>query len=96
MKQTEKTLVPETSLLVEALQAVLQVEDKCFSSFSLIYGSEIPEGGGKTGGEIMYSKTGLPEIFEDLKNEIKSQIGETIELDLQGLLKDPEKKEEVC
>jgi hypothetical protein len=24
MKQTEKTLVPETSLLVEALQAVLQ------------------------------------------------------------------------
>jgi len=83
-KQTHTHTIPETPPFVEALQAVLQAEDKTLSGFSAIYGEETPQDGGQTGGEIMYSKTGLPEIFEDLKNEIKSQIGETIELDLQG------------
>ena len=95
MKQTDKTLRPETSLFVEALQAVLQAEDKTLSGFSLIYGDTIPKDGGETPGEEMYYKSGLPALFEEVKDSLKTWIGTTFELGISGLLEEPKKEEGV-
>lgn len=99
-KQTHTHTIPETSPFVEALQAVLQAEDKTLSGFSAIYGEETPQDGGKTGGESMFSQTGLSSLFEELKSALKTQIGEVVELSLQGLLSSDMKpqgeKEGVC
>ena len=94
MEQKQTQTIPETSPFVEALQSILQAEDKVLDGFSAIYGEEIPQDGGKTGGESMYSQTGLSSLFEELKSALKTQIGDIVELSLRGLL--TEKKEEVC
>lgn len=97
MEQKQTRFTQETVPFVEALQAVLQAEDKTLSGFSAIYGEETPKDGGQTGGEIMYSKSGLSDLFGELINALKAQIGEVVELDLRGLLSAPqEKKEGVC
>ena len=88
MNTENKTLSPETSPFVEALQAILQAEDKTLSGFSLIYGDTIPKDGGKTGGEEMYLKSGLSSLFEEIETALKTQIGEVVELSLRGLLSD--------
>lgn len=96
MEQKQTRFTQETVPFVEALQAVLQAEDKTLSGFSAIYG-ETQEEGEMTGGEKMYSKSGLSDLFGELINALKAQIGEVVELDLRGLLSTPqEKKEGVC
>ena len=86
----------ETAPFVEALQAILQAEEKTLSGFSAIYGEEITREG-DSGGLSMFKKSYISPIFEDLKNALKTQIGEVVELSLLGLLKDPQRgKEEVC
>lgn len=94
------TTPPETLLFIEALQAVLQAEDKTFSAFCQIYGDQIPEDGGKTGGEDMFHRSGLSSLFEELRDSLKNWIGQTEELSLQGLLSTLEdksgEKEERC
>ena len=88
MNTENKTLSQETSPFVEALQAILQAEDKTLSGFSAIYGDTIPKDGGKTGGEEMYLKSGLSSLFEEIETALKTQIGEVVELSLRGLLSD--------
>ena len=89
MKQTENpTLTPETAPFVEALQAILQAEDKTLSGFSAIYGEETPKDGGKTPGEEMFTQSGLSSLFEEIETALKTQIGEVVELSLRGLLSD--------
>ena len=45
----------------------------------------------------MYYKSGLSDLFGELINALKKQIGEVVELDLRGLLSTPqEEKEGVC
>lgn len=88
MKTNLKQLRPEISGFIESLQSVLQAEDKCLSTFSLIYGEEIPKDGGKTGGESMMEGSGLSSLFEDLKSTLKEWIGQSVELDIIGLLDD--------
>ncbi len=96
MEQKQTRFTQETAPFVEALQAVLQAEDKTLSGFSAIYGDTQVEGE-MTGGEEMYSKSGLSDLFGELINALKAQIGEVVELDLRGLLSSPlEKKEGVC
>ena len=95
MENKEQNLRPETSLFVEALRAVLQAEDKTLSGFSLIYGDTIPDDGGKTPGEEMYYKSGLPALFEEVKDSLKTWIGTTFELGISGLLEEPKKEEGV-
>lgn len=96
MTQKQTNLRPETSLFVEALQAVLQAEEKTLSGFSLIYGDKVPQEGGKTPGEEMYNKSGLPALFEEVKDSLKTWIGNTFELGISGLLEDPKQEEGVC
>lgn len=93
MENKEQNLRPETSLFVEALQAVLQAEDKTLSGFSLIYGDTIPKDGKQTPGEEMYYKSGLPALFEEVKDSLKNWIGTTFELGISGLLDGPKKEE---
>lgn len=96
MEQKQTRFTQETVPFVEALQAVLQAEDKTLSGFSAIYGDTQVEGE-MTRGEEMYSKSGLSDLFGELINALKAQIGEVVELDLRGLLSSPlEKKEGVC
>ena len=96
MEQKQTRFTQETAPFVEALQAVLQAEDKTLSGFSAIYGDTQVDGE-MTGGEEMYSKSGLSDLFGELINALKAQIGEVVELDLRGLLCTPqEKKEGVC
>ena len=90
----QKQTIPETLPFVEALQSILQAEDKVLDGFSAIYGEKIPQDGGKTGGEEIFSQTGLSSLFEELKSVLKTQIGDVVELSLRGLL--TEKKEAVC
>ncbi len=100
MEQKQTHTIPETAPFVEALQAILQAEDKTLSGLSAIYGDETPKEGGKTEGERMLSQTGLSSLFEELKSALKTQIGEVVELSLQGLLssdmKPQGKREGVC
>ena len=90
MEKAKTNFIPETAPFVEALQAVLLAEDKTLSGFTSIYG-DTPQDGVKTGGEEMYNRSGLSSLFEELKSALKTQIGEVVELSLQGLLQDPVK-----
>ena len=79
----------ETAPFVEALQAVLHAEDKILSGFSGIYGEDIPETGGKTGGEDMFHRSGLYDLITEVKDTLKTWIGTTFELGMSGLLESP-------
>ena len=87
--ETNFKTYPETAPFVEALQAVLQAEDKTLSGFSGIYGEDIPKDGGKTGGEDQFIKSGLSDLFEEIKNSLRIWIGTTFELGMSGLLESP-------
>lgn len=82
---------------MNSLQAVLQAEDFALTAFSEIYGDQIPQDGGNTGGEDMYHSSGMYSLFEELKDTLHTWIGQTTELGLRGLLDKPKKEEEsVC
>lgn len=86
---TKFTTYPETAPFVEALRLTLQAESKILDGFSGIYGDVIPPSGGKTGGEDMFQKSGLSDLFEDAKETLKTWIGTTFELGMTGLLEAP-------
>ena len=94
MKKVTITLRPETSLLLEALQLILKAEDRVFDSASLIYGdtfnNDSKDGGTITGGEYHLEHTGLKSKFEDLKQSIKLEMGDTLEQDMLNLLGRPD------
>ena len=70
---------PETSLLVEALQAIIEAEGKSLTAFMERYGYGFEEGGG----DYMYQVSGVSEIFQEAKRAIKERIGDSVEEDLE-------------
>jgi hypothetical protein len=80
---------PETAPFVEALQAVLLAEAKTLTGFSDIYGDTFSKDGGKTGGEDMFHRSGLSDLFAEAKETLKTWIGTTFELGMSGLLEAP-------
>lgn len=71
---TIKTLSPETSLFVESLSNLMQLEENLLSAFSEIYGEQQ--------GETMYHESPLPGICDTMKNEISKCLGDSIFLSL--------------
>lgn len=87
--ETKFKTYQETAPFVEALQAVLLAEANTLEGFYGIYGEEIPKDGGKSGGEDQFNKSGLSDLFEELKNSLRIWIGTTFELGMSGLLESP-------
>lgn len=89
MATQKLTLLPETALYAEALQLILHAEEKCLESASITYG-DTPNGGEnyRTGGEEHLITSGLDKLFEDLKDGIKKQIGDSLELYFSDLLEE--------
>lgn len=85
MERTQ-TLKPETSLFVEALQAILQAEDKVYSGLTSTYGE-------KKGEELWY-KEEVYTLLESAKREVKLLIGDSVEFALVGGLEDSKTKGE--
>ena len=84
-------LKPETSLFVEALQNLLQVEESIYSGLTETYGEEK--------GEEMWYKEEVYSHLQSAKREIKLLIGDSLELALSGVLDKTEetaKTEGVC
>ena len=89
--ETKVQLKPETSLFVEALQALLQTEDKIYSGLTATYGEEQ--------GEKMWYKEEVYTLLEDAKREVKILLGDSLELSFSGALDKVEEtaeKEGVC
>ena len=88
--ETKVQLKPETSLFVDALQALLQTEDKVFSGYTSTYGEEQ--------GEKMWYESKAYSLLQDSKREIKLLIGDSLELGLVGALDEvnPQETEGVC
>ena len=88
--ETKVQLKPETTLFVEALQAVLHAEDRILSGLTETYGEEQ--------GEKMWYKEEVYTLLEEAKREVKILIGDSLELDLAGALDKTEtaKTEGVC
>lgn len=88
--ETKVQLKPETSLFVEAFQALLQTEDKIFSGLTETYGEEQ--------GEKMWYESKAYSLLQDSKREIKLLIGDSLELGLVGALDGvkPQETEGVC
>ena len=86
--ETKVQLKPETSLFVEALQAILQTEDKIYSGLTETYGEE--------GGEKMWYKSPVYSHLESAKQDIKILIGDSLELALTGALDKPEETPETA
>ena len=87
--QRNKDLFPEAAPFVEALQAVLLAEAKTLTGFSDIYGDTPSKDGGNTGGEDMFHRSGLSDLFAEAKETLKYWIGNTFELGMSGLLEAP-------
>ena len=81
--QNTKTITPETSYFIGALETILNAESKVIDGYSELYG----DGCGNGEGMDQYSKSPLWQRFEDLKTAIKLQIGFSIELNL-GYIKE--------
>lgn len=69
-----KTLSPETSLFVESLSKLTELEENLLSAFSEIYGEQQ--------GEDMYHQSPIPGICDTLKDEISKMLGHSIVLSL--------------
>jgi len=80
-------LSPETALLVEALQAIHQAEDKIYSALDLVYGET---------SDSVYDKVGLLNAFQEVYKKVQGLIGLFVDLDLGDILTDPTKEEGVC
>lgn len=87
--ETNFKTYPETAPFVEALQALLLAEAKTLTGFSDIYGDTFSKDGGKTGGEDMFHRSGLSDLFTEAKETLKTWIGTTFELGMTGLLEAP-------
>lgn len=88
--ETKVQLKPETSLFVEALQALLQTEDKIYSGLTETYGEEQ--------GEKMWYQSPVYTFLESAKKEVKILLGDSLELGLVGALDGvkPKETEGVC
>ncbi len=76
MEQNIKTLNPETSSFVEALEAVVKAEEKVLSTFLGYYGD------GKNGGEFVFEDTEISSHFEEIRKTLRDFISHQIEEDL--------------
>ena len=89
--ETKVQLKPETTYFVEALQALLQTEDKIYSGLTDTYGEEQ--------GEKMWDKSPVYTFLESAKREVKILLGDSLELSFSGALDKVEEtaeKEGVC
>lgn len=69
-----KTLSPETSLFVESLSNLIQLEGNLLSAFWEIYGDQE--------GDRMYHQSELFGICESLKDNISKWLGHSVSLSL--------------
>lgn len=73
---------PETTSFVEALEAVLQAEDKTRSAYFKTYGE-----GYETGkGGYMFNQTGTEAHFKELREELRDQISLSLEWEIREKL----------
>ena len=81
MNTYSNNLSPETSLLVEALQAMIEAEDKALTAYMERYGY----GFNKGEGDYMFQLSGVCGIFVEAKRALKERIGDSVEEDLDRL-----------
>lgn len=88
--ETKVQLKPETTYFVEALQALLQTEDKIYSGLTETYGEDQ--------GEKMWYQSPVYASLESAKKEVKILLGDSLELGLAGALDGvkPKETEGVC
>lgn len=74
---------------METLQAVIQAEDTTLKAFMREYG----EGFGDNEGFSFFQSSGVFKIFHDMREKLKTMIGNSLEVDLEDSLV-PKKEEE--
>lgn len=89
MEKNIKNINSETSSFVEALEAVVETQEKVLHSFMDVYGE-----GEETGkGRYMFEQTGLLEKFEEIRKELRDLISYSIESEIYDRI-DPDGKED--
>lgn len=73
-----KNITKHTASFIEALEEILKAEDSILIGFNSLYG----EGTGAGSGEDFYKRSGLSELLEEIKDAVKAQIGESMEIAL--------------
>ena len=83
------TIGKETSVYMETLQAVIQAEDTTLKAFMKEYG----DGFGEREGLSLYQSSGVGKLFLDMREKLKTMIGNSLEVDLEDSFV-PKKEEE--